>query len=83
MGLRHGDPLMVYRWPHEAVVAAHAWEEARTLDHNEEQARLEAERAGGSQPGRPAVPARSTSALLSHPNVAPCSPAAARFWGTP
>ncbi len=75
--MRHGDPLMVYRWPREAVVAAYAWEEARTLDHNDEVARLAAEAAQAPGKGRP--PRKGLT--LAHPQVKCESPEAARFWG--
>lgn len=75
--MRHGDPLMVYRWPREAVVAAFAFEEAATLDRNEEIARLELEAA---KKGRRTTPGASKG-LLSHPQVQCASPEAAKFWG--
>lgn len=77
--MRHGDPLMVYRWPREAVVAAFAHEEAATLDHNDEAARIEREGRGPGMPkGR--APARK-GLTLAHPQVVCTSPEAARFWG--
>ena len=77
--MRHGDPLMVYRWPREAVIAAFAHGEAATLDHNEEVARIEREGRGPRKLATVSPPRRGLT--LAHPQVKCESPEAARFWG--
>ena len=73
MGLRlAGDPSWGYRLSPAELVSVLALERVEA-----------AERAAPAQPGHAGVPVRPSAAFLSHPNVAPCSPAAARFWSTP
>lgn len=70
MGLRHGDPSLVYRWSREDQIAAYAAERVQ----NEPKPATPA--ATPPQPG-------PSAGFLTLPQVKAATPEARRFWGSP
>ena len=71
MGLRHGDPSLVYRWSREDQIAAYAI------------GRIRSDPAQESPAAPAAAPVAASSGFLSLPQVNATSPEAQRFWSNP